>query len=100
MEADELWSFVGKKKNPVWISLALDALTRQVVAVHAGGRSEKDAKAFWAKLPEPYCSGCDVYTDEWEAYKAAIPEEVHFAVKKSRGKQLLLRELTAFYDRE
>lgn len=100
IEADELWSFVGKKKNPVWIWLALDALTRQVVAVHAGGRSEQDAKAFWAEVPEPYRSGCDVYTDEWEAYKAAIPEEVHFAVKKSPGKQALLKELTAFYDRE
>lgn len=99
IEADELWSFVGKKKNPVWVWLALDALTRQVVAVHAGGRSEQDAKAFWAEVPEPYCSGCDVYTDEWEAYKTAIPEEIHFAVKKSPGKRVLLKELTAFYDR-
>jgi len=83
LEADELWSFVGKKKNQVWIWLAMDALTRQVVAIHAGGRSAEDAKAFWAEVPEPYRSGCDVYTDEWEAYKGAIPPEVHFAVKKS-----------------
>jgi insertion element IS1 protein InsB len=100
LEADELWSFVGSKKNRVWIWLALDATTRQVVAVHAGGRSEQDAKAFWGQVPEPYQSGCDVYTDEWEAYRGAIPPEVHFAVKKSPGKQALSRELTAFYDRE
>jgi IS1 family transposase len=100
IEADELWSFVGKKKNQVWIWLALDATTRQVVAVHAGGRSEQDAKAFWADIPEPYRSGCDIYTDEWEAYKGAVPEEAHFPVKKSPGKQVLLKELTAFYDRE
>lgn len=92
LEADELWSFVGKKKNQVWIWLALDATTRQVVAVHAGGRSEQDAKAFWAEVPEPYRSGCDVYTDEWEAYRGAIPAEVHFAVKKSPEKQALLKE--------
>lgn len=92
LEADELWSFVGKKKNQVWIWLALDATTRQVVAVHAGGRSEQDAKAFWTEVPEPYRSGCDVYTDEWDAYKGAIPLEVHFAVKKSLGRQALLRE--------
>ena len=49
LEADELWSFVGKKKNQVWIWLAMDAATRQIVAVHAGGRSEQDAKAFWAR---------------------------------------------------
>jgi len=92
LEADELWSFVGKKKNRVWIWLALDATTRQVVAVHAGGRSEHDAKAFWAEVPEPYRSGCDVYTDEWEAYRGAVPPEVHFAVKKSPEKQVLLKE--------
>jgi insertion element IS1 protein InsB len=86
LEADELWSFVGSKKNRVWIWLALDTLTRQVVAVHAGGRSEVDAKAFWEEVPEPYRSGCDVYTDEWEAYRDAIPPEIHFAVKKSPGK--------------
>lgn len=64
LEADELWSFVGSKKNRIWIWLALDALTRQVVAVHAGGPSEVDAQAFWAEVPESYRSGCDVYTDE------------------------------------
>jgi len=100
VEADELWSFVGKKKNQVWIWLALDATTCQVVAMHAGGRSEKDAKAFWGEVPEPYASGCGIYTDEWEAYRGAVPEEIHFAVKKSPEKQLLLKELTAFYDRE
>lgn len=91
VEADELWSFVGKKKRQVWIWLALDALTRQVIAMHAGGRGETDAKAFWEEVPEPYRSGCDVYTDEWDAYKKAIPEEAHFAVKKNRGKPALLK---------
>jgi hypothetical protein len=54
IEADELWSFVSKKKNQVWVWLAMDATTRQVVAVHAGGRSDQDARAFWAEVPEPY----------------------------------------------
>ncbi len=92
LEADELWSFAGKKKNQVWIWLALDALTRQVVAVHFGGRSEADARLFWAEIPDPYKFGCDVYTDEWEAYKGAIPSEVHFAVKKSPEKPALSKE--------
>ena len=100
LEADELWSFVGKKKNQVWVWLALDATTRQVVAMYAGGRSEQDAKAFWAEVPEPYRSGCDVYTDEWDAYKGAVPPEVHFAVKKSPGRQVSLKELTASSDKE
>jgi len=90
IEADELWSFVGKKKRQVWIWLVLDALTRQVITMHAGGRGETDAKAFWEEVPEPYRSGCDVYTDEWDAYKKAIPEEAHFAVKKKSGKTSLI----------
>ena len=35
-----------------------------------------------AEVPEPYRSGCDVYTDEWDAYRGAVPPEIHFAVKK------------------
>lgn len=84
LEADDLWSFVETKKCQVWIWLTLDATTRQVVAVHAGGRSEKDAQAFWAEVLEPYRSGRDVYTDKWDAYRGAIPDEVHIAVKKVR----------------
>jgi len=89
IEADELWSFVRKKKNQVWIWLALDATTRQVVAVYAGGRAEKDAKAFWNEVPEPYRSGYEIYTDEWHAYEAVIPQGNHFPVKKSLGKPAL-----------
>lgn len=92
LEADELWSFVGTKKHQVWIWLALDATTRQVVAIYAGGRSEKDARAFWAEVPEPYRSGCAIYTDEWDAYRGAIPEEAHFAVKKNPARPASLRE--------
>src|SRR4051794_20728966 len=31
VEADELWSFVGKKANPQWLWLALDARSRREV---------------------------------------------------------------------
>lgn len=44
--------------------LALDTLTRRVVAVYAGGCAEEDAKVFWVEVPEPYRSKCDIYTDE------------------------------------
>ena len=32
VEADEMWSFVGKKSNKQWIWIAMDAKTRQVIA--------------------------------------------------------------------
>ncbi len=100
VEADELWSFVGSKKQRVWIWLGLDALTRQVIAVHLGGRSSEDAKLFWQEVPEPYRSGCDVYTDQWVAYESAIPRDMHYAVKKTPEKPAWLRESTAYCDKE
>jgi hypothetical protein len=36
IEADELWSFVGDKGDVWWVRAALDAGTRQIVAMVAG----------------------------------------------------------------
>jgi hypothetical protein len=53
-EADEMWSFVGKKANKPWIWIAMDANTRQVIAFHIGGRSRESGAQLWAKVPEVY----------------------------------------------
>ena len=42
-EADEMWSFVGKRANKQWIWMAMDAKTRQVIAFHMGDRSRESA---------------------------------------------------------
>ena len=44
IEADELWSFVGRKRDDWWVWVALDAGTRQVVAMVCGDRSERTAQ--------------------------------------------------------
>ena len=41
VEADEMLSFVGKKKNKQWIWLAMDIRTHQVIAFHVGDRSKR-----------------------------------------------------------
>lgn len=41
LEVDELWSYVGNKKNKVWIWLALCRRTRQIVAWRPGSREAK-----------------------------------------------------------
>lgn len=51
LEADELWSFVGKKENKRWIWLILERRTRQIIALHIGDRSQQAADALWAKVP-------------------------------------------------
>jgi insertion element IS1 protein InsB len=38
-EADEMWSFVGKRANKQWIWIAIDVRTRQVIACHVGDQT-------------------------------------------------------------
>ena len=86
LQCDELWSFVGQRRNKVWLWLAMDADTREVVAVHVGDRSQKSAAAFWAKVPAVYRQCAICYTDNWEAYVGVLPSKRHRIVAKGRGK--------------
>jgi hypothetical protein len=40
-ENDEMWSFVGNKKNKKWIWIALNVETRQVVCFQVGKRGKR-----------------------------------------------------------
>lgn len=53
LEADELWSYVGSKKNPQWLWLVMHSRTRQVVAMEVGPRNKQTAERLFHKLPEP-----------------------------------------------
>jgi insertion element IS1 protein InsB len=81
-----MWSFVGHKANKQWLWLALDADSREVVALVVGDRSQDTAQALWDALPQAYRQGAMCYTDEWEAYAAVIPSDQHRPVKKDSGK--------------
>jgi insertion element IS1 protein InsB len=84
LELDELWSFVLKKANKVWIWIALCRKTRQVVARAIGDRSEDTCRELCNTIPQAYrCGHC--YTDFWKAYQAVIPEEQHSAGGKQTG---------------
>ena len=85
IEADELWSFVGHKGRVRWVWAALDAGTRQVVAMVVGDRSEATACRLWDALPPEYRDGAVVCTDLWAAYQAAVPEDRHAAAGKEEG---------------
>jgi IS1 family transposase len=81
-----MWSFVGQKDNKVWIWLAIDLNTKEIVGVFIGDRSKKGAKGLWDSLPPVYrqCAVC--YTDFWEAYELIFPSSRHHAVSKQTGK--------------
>jgi insertion element IS1 protein InsB len=85
-EADELWSFVGKKANKPWLWIAMDAKTRQVIAFHVGDRSRESAKELWAKIPAAYREQETCYTDQYDAHTGLIPVERHKAITKHARK--------------
>lgn len=51
LEIDELWSFVGNKKNDQWLWIVMHAETRQILAFHVGNRTNASGEALMAKLP-------------------------------------------------
>jgi IS1 family transposase len=85
-EADELWSCVGKQANQPWLWMALDAKTRQVIALHVGDRSHETAKELWAKMPLVYREQARFHTDPYEAYQGVIPPAQHTAMTKKARK--------------
>jgi insertion element IS1 protein InsB len=85
-EADEMWSFVGKRANKPWIWMAMDAQTRQVIAFHVGDCRRESAQELWAKIPVAYREQAKFHTDQYEAYKGMIPAERHQAITKQARK--------------
>ena len=83
-----MWSFVGKKRNKVWIWLALLVVDnkRQIVGFHVGTRDKKGAEGLWDSLPPEVKKEGIFYTDFWDSYKEVIPSESHNAVGKGSGK--------------
>jgi insertion element IS1 protein InsB len=64
VEADELASFVQQKAHKPWIWIAMDALSRQVLAFHGGDRSRRSATRLWAKSPHAYRQHATFYPDQ------------------------------------
>jgi IS1 family transposase len=81
-----MWSFVGDKGNKVWIWLAKDIDSKEIVGVYIGSRDREGAKGLWDSLPGVYrqCAVC--YTDFWAAYEEIFPSKRHRPVEKKSGK--------------
>jgi insertion element IS1 protein InsB len=74
-EADEFWSFVGKKSNQRWTWYALDRSSGRILAYQNGKRTDDMCKRLIEKLaifPIRY-----YYTDNWQSYSKAIPASQH-----------------------
>lgn len=78
-EADELWSYVGRKKNQRRTWYAVERNTGVILARHNGRRTDKSCSLLMEKL-----SGFPVtryYTDDWQSYRKHIPPSKHIVGK-------------------
>ena len=60
IEFDELWSFVFCQKIKVYIWLAIDRTTREIIGCYLGDRSRQSAKKLWVQFTRrlPTMCGC------------------------------------------
>ena len=80
-ELDELWSFVGNKKNQRWLWVAIDHKTSTVLAYTFGKRQDKVFRKLKALL-EPF-NITMFYTDDWGSYERNLNHENHTITKKN-----------------
>lgn len=84
LQLDEIWAFVGKKRNAVqkgddrseigdfWTWVALDPESKLVPAHHVGKRGQEDADALVKTLARRVEGRVQISTDKLAAYKFAI----------------------------
>jgi insertion element IS1 protein InsB len=83
-EVDEMWAFVGRKKDQRWLWHAIDHRTGKVLA-YVFGRRQDDVFVPLKALLEP-CGITRFSTDYWGAYTRHIASEEHQAGKRNTQK--------------
>jgi hypothetical protein len=68
--------------------VALDVVSRRVVAMIVGDRSGDTARCLWDDLPEENQAGARIFTDFWAAYCATIPAGQPTRAARGRGSLL------------
>ena len=58
----------------------MDAITRQIIALHGGDRGRARGQELWATLPTVYRAQATFYTDQYAVEKGEIPAEQHTAI--------------------
>lgn len=90
-EIDEMWSFVGKKKNQRWLWHAIDHQTRKILAYVFGRRKDEVFKKL-RKLLTPFGIK-KFYTDDWGSYERHLPSSKH-VVGKTNTQRIERKHLT------
>jgi IS1 family transposase len=83
VEADEIWSFIGKKEKQVkadddptfgdaYTFVGIERTTKLVLAWHLGRRTTRDTEAFIEKVNEATAGEFQITTDGFKAYVDAV----------------------------
>jgi insertion element IS1 protein InsB len=80
-EVDEMWSYVGKKREPRWLWHAIDHRSGHVLAYVLGRRKDEVFLKLKALL-EPF-GITRYYTDSWGAYTRHLDADAHQAGKRN-----------------
>ena len=80
LEIDEMWTFAGSKNNQVWIWIAYNPDTDEIVAFHCGDRNEKSGRILWDNIPDEIKNISLIFTDKCASYNF-IPADRHIRVK-------------------
>jgi IS1 family transposase/transposase-like protein len=83
LEVDEFWTYVGNKKNKVWLIYAYHRATGEIVAYVWGKRNYKTAKKLRDKLIAMGISYGVVYTDKWDSFIAVFQADNHIIGKEN-----------------
>ncbi len=91
VEADEMWSFVGSKKNQRWLWHAIDHMTGQVLAYVLGKHTDEILLKLKSLLA-PF-GVVHYYTDGWGGYERHIPQD-QLSIGKSNTQRIERKHLT------
>lgn len=76
LEIDEFWTYVGNKKNKVWLIYAYDRHTGEIVAYVWGRRNLATAKQLRSKLLSLGISFNKIACDNWESFLVAFKHSI------------------------
>jgi len=83
LEVDEFWTYVGNKKNKVWLIYAYHRDTGEIVGYVWGNRDYKTAKRLRDKLKSMGVTFDTVYTDNWDSFIAVFQADNHIVGKEN-----------------
>ena len=93
LELDEMWTFVGRRKNKVWLWLAVERASRRIVAWVLGCRGAATARRLWLLLPPEFQKNTRYLTDLWGAYAKVLPAAAHQACPKGSGQTSIVEAI-------